>query len=237
MATTEPIAPAKNGHVHDEEKGLYRTTTGVTMSPELFEKLYLTPKVPHVGDYNRRFANPTALGFVGFVISAFTFSVVLMGWGGATGFSPVVGIFFFTGPVLLLFAMVFEWVMGNFFPMMVMGLFAVFWLSFGMLQLPTLGLALPYATEADPTGMSSPQYNAVIALYLLVWGFALFTFFIFTCKINAVFASIFGLVTTACWVLSGAYWKVTKGEFEMAGRLQTVSPGYPSELDVRKETD
>lgn len=68
MATTEPINAAKNGDiraVHDEEKGLYRTTTGVTMSPELFEKLYLTPKVPHVGDYNRRFANPTALGFVG----------------------------------------------------------------------------------------------------------------------------------------------------------------------------
>ena len=51
--------------VDDEEKGLHRTQTGVTMSPELFEKLYLTPKVPHVGDYNKRFANPTALGFVG----------------------------------------------------------------------------------------------------------------------------------------------------------------------------
>jgi hypothetical protein len=51
--------------VVDEEKGLHRTQTGVTMSPELFEKLYLTPKVPHVGDYNKRFANPTALGFVG----------------------------------------------------------------------------------------------------------------------------------------------------------------------------
>jgi len=35
------------------------------------------------------------------------------------------GIFFFVGPVLLIFAMVFEWIMGNFFPMMVMGLFAV----------------------------------------------------------------------------------------------------------------
>lgn len=160
--------------------------------------------------------------------------MVLMGWGGATGFSPVVGIFFFTGPVLLLFAMVFEFILNNFFAMNVMGLFAVFWLSFGMLQLPTLGLALPYATEADPTGMSSPQYNAVIALYLLVWGFALFTFFIFTCKINVVFASIFGCVTTACWVLSGAYWRVTKGDFEMAGRLQTVS-FLPS--DIMRETN
>ncbi|KAK4442571.1 hypothetical protein QBC34DRAFT_444075 [Podospora aff. communis PSN243] len=220
MAATTTITNNGVSALHDEEKGLYRTQTGVTMSPELFEKLYLTPKVPHVGDYNQRFANPTALGFVGFVISTFTFSMVLMGWGGATGFTPVVGIFFFVGPVLLLFAMVFEWVMGNFFPMMVMGLFAVFWLSFGMLQLPTLGLAAAYATADDPTGFTSPQYNAVIALYLLVWGFALFTFFIFTCKINAVFASIFLCVSTASWVLSGAYWKVSSGDFDMAGKLQ-----------------
>jgi len=68
MATVAPEPAATNGGIRvvgDEEKGLYRTQTGVTMSPELFEKLYLTPKVPHVGDYNRRFANPTALGFVG----------------------------------------------------------------------------------------------------------------------------------------------------------------------------
>lgn len=39
---------------------------------------------------------------------------------------------------------IFEWIMGNFFPMMVMGLFSVFWLSFGLLQLPTLQLAAAY---------------------------------------------------------------------------------------------
>jgi len=39
MATTTTTAarPATNGI--DEEKGLNRTTTGVTMSPELFEKV------------------------------------------------------------------------------------------------------------------------------------------------------------------------------------------------------
>lgn len=34
--------------------------------------------------------------------------------------------------------MVFEWIMGNFFPMMVMGLFVVFWLSFGLLLVVAL---------------------------------------------------------------------------------------------------
>ena len=136
--------------------------------------------------------------------------------------------------------------MGNFFPMMVMGLFAVspfpnpikkktlpipsttpsnlfqqvFWLSFGCLQLPTLQLGASYASTADPSGYGSPEFNATVALYLIVWGFALFTFFIFTCKINAVFAAIFLLVSTAAWVLSAAYWKVSQGEFEAAGKIQ-----------------
>lgn len=218
MATTHD----RNGLVEDIEKGehITRTQTGVTISPELFEKLYFAPKTPHVGDYNRRFANPTALGFVGFGISASTFAMVLMGWGGASGLTPVAGIFFFTGPVLLTFAMIFEWVMGNFFPMMVMALFDVFWLSFGVLQLPTLQLGAPYATDADPTGTAAPAFNAGVALYLIVWGFALLTFFFFTLKINAVFASIFGLVTAAAFVLSGAYWKVSQGEFDDALKLQ-----------------
>lgn len=128
--------------------------------------------------------------------------------------------------------MVFEWIMGNFFPMMVQGLFAVFWLSFGMLQLPTLQLGAPYATPEDPSGLASREYNAVVALYLIVWGFALFTFFIFTCKINAVFASIFLLVSVASWVLSGAYWNVSWGNYEAASQLQKVCP--PSACATRR---
>jgi uncharacterized protein len=125
--------------------------------------------------------------------------------------------------------MIFEWIMGNFFPMMAMGLFGAFWLGFGMLQLPTLQLGAPYATESDPTGLSSPEYNAVIAMYLIVWGFALFTFFIFTCKINAVFAAIFLLVTVAAWILSAAYFKVSWGDYDGATKLQKVStfPPHP----------
>jgi len=104
----------------DAEKGEFnlthtQTTGGMTISPELFEKLYLTPKVPHVGDSYKRFANPTPMGFMGFVISTFTFAMVLMGWGGASGLSGVAGIFFFVGPLLLTLATIFEWIMGNFF--------------------------------------------------------------------------------------------------------------------------
>jgi len=127
--------------------------------------------------------------------------------------------------VLLILTTIFEWIMGNFFPMMVCGLFAVFWLSFGMLQLPTLGLAAPYSADGTDaiTGGASKEYNAVIALYLLVWGFALFTFWIFTLKTNSVFALIFLFVTLGAWVLSGAYWKVSTGDYDQARKLQKVS--------------
>ncbi|RVX65992.1 hypothetical protein B0A52_09918 [Exophiala mesophila] len=203
-----PLAPAMS-------------SSAISMSAEVFEKLYMTPKTPRVGDNLRRFANPTPLGFMGFVIAAITFSMVLLGFGGASGLSPVVGIFFFTGPVLLVLATVFEWIMGNFFPMMAFGALSVFWLSFGLLQLPTLGLSTPFDSAAGTAdGALSKEYNAAIALYLLVWGFALFTFFILSTKTNLGLVSIFVFVTTGAFLLSGAYWKVSTGDYATAKTLQ-----------------
>lgn len=125
---------------------------------------------------------------------------------------------------MLILALIFEWIMGNFFSMMVMGLFAVFWLSFGVLQLPTLGLAAAYSSTGDSMaeGLASKQYNAVVALYLLVWGFALLTFWVFTLKTNMVFAGIFLFVTIGDFVLCGAYFKVSTGDYGQAAKLQKV---------------
>jgi uncharacterized membrane protein YwzB len=93
-----------------------------------------------------------------------------------------------------------------------------------MLQLPTLGLAATYSSTGDAAaGAVSKEMNAVIALYLLVWGFALGTFWLFTIRINLVFAGIFGFVTVGVWVLSGAYWALSNGNFDKALKLQKVS--------------
>ena len=144
------------------------------------------------------------------------------------------GIFFFTGPVLLLLTTIFEWIMGNFFSMMACGVFSVFWLSFGMLQLPTLELASPYSSDrADSTvSATSSSYNAVIAVYLVVWGFALFTFWIFTFKTNVVFVLIFIFATVGVWVLSSSYWKLSAGKYEQARSWQKVS-FFPVQLSSR----
>jgi uncharacterized protein len=49
------------------------------------------------------------------------------------------------------------------------------------------------------------------------------TFFIFTLKTNIVFAGIFFFVTLGAWILSGAYWNVSTGNYGRAMDLQKVS--------------
>ncbi|CAG8979934.1 hypothetical protein HYALB_00013518 [Hymenoscyphus albidus] len=227
MSSTNGATQRKVGDdVSYEEAGIHpisqvKSAGALTLSPELFEKLYLTPKTANTGDLRRRFANPTPLGLMGFVISALTFASVLMGWGGATSLVGVVGIFYFTGPVLLLLSCIFEWIMGNFFSMLVMGMFGVFWLSFGLIQTPSWGIAASYSATGDAVeGAASQGYNAAIALYLMFWGFWLFTVFCFALKTNVVFAAIFFFAFVSNFVLSGAYWRVSTGDFEAAGRLQ-----------------
>ena len=108
--------------------------------------------------------------------------------------------------------------------MIVMGMFSVFWLSFGVLQTPSWGIAAAYsATGDEAAGAASVGYNAAIALYLMVWGFWLFTTFIFTLKTNTVFALIFLCAFLSSFIIGGAYWKVSTGEYAMAMRLQKVS--------------
>lgn len=131
--------------------------------------------------------------------------------------------FLFTAPVLQVLSVVFEWIMGNFLPMMVYGLFAVFWLSLSFTQLPTLRLASAYSpTMSEAEGLASKQFNATLAIYLCVWGFGLLMFTVFTLKTNIVYFTVFLWVTIAAWLLSGSYWKASAGDPDYALRLQKV---------------
>lgn len=72
MASKSTAATESIGHVSDPDRidqkpGLAHTSTNISLSPELFEKLYLAPKVPHAAENVGRFANATPLGFLGYV--------------------------------------------------------------------------------------------------------------------------------------------------------------------------
>ncbi|KAN0067440.1 GPR1/FUN34/yaaH family domain containing protein [Elaphomyces granulatus] len=196
-----------------------------TLSPEIIEKLHSISRVEERND-KRTFANPSALGLMGFVLTDTTLAMVLMGWGGASSAASVVGIFFFTGPVLLLLSTIFEWIMGNFFTMMVNGYLCVFYLSLGIVELPSAGIAASYSTAGNATdGSFSIGYNMGLSLYTIALGSALLTFFLFSLRINVVLALIFSGAAAACYILSAAYWNTSVADLDLAMRLQHIAGG------------
>jgi hypothetical protein len=96
-----------------------RTAGSISISPELFEKLYLSPPNKVKGELRKTFANPTPLyvivrdtclpwtnkthsAIVGFLLSLFPLSMTLMGWRGAGGNGAAsTGWYFFAGGLLM----------------------------------------------------------------------------------------------------------------------------------------
>lgn len=79
----------ENGLEREETRDMalnrLKSSSTVMMSPELFEKLYLSPQTSVKGDLRKTFANPTPLGLLGFVLGLTPLSCTLMGWRGAGG--------------------------------------------------------------------------------------------------------------------------------------------------------
>lgn len=70
-------------HTSQEALRKIRTANTINISPELFEKIYLSPQNKVKGDLRSTFANPTPIGLLGFVLSLSPLACELMGWRGA----------------------------------------------------------------------------------------------------------------------------------------------------------
>jgi hypothetical protein len=75
-------------HSSDEAlNNLNRTNTFLSITPEMFEKLYLSPKTQIRGELRQTFGNPTPVALLGFSVALMPLSIELMGWRGASGLS------------------------------------------------------------------------------------------------------------------------------------------------------
>ena len=72
---------------HDSGTALHKIKTAgsISISPALFEKLYLSPENRVKGELRKTFANPTPLALVGFLLALTPLTCDLMGWRGAGG--------------------------------------------------------------------------------------------------------------------------------------------------------
>ena len=107
-------------HTSDEALNKIRTAQSVTMTPELFEKLYLNPQNKVAGDLRIKFANPTPVGLLGFLLAGSPLACAMMGWRGAGGGgAAMVAVYYFVGGFLMSLGGILEFFLGNTFSFVV----------------------------------------------------------------------------------------------------------------------
>ncbi|KAL9595355.1 MAG: hypothetical protein Q9179_005018 [Wetmoreana sp. 5 TL-2023] len=159
-----------------------RTAGSVNISPEMFEKLYLSPETRVKGELRKTFGNPTPIALVGFLLSLTPLSCDFMGWRGAGGNGAAsTGVFFFFGAMLMILGAIGEWIVGNTFPCVVFGTFGAFWSAFGATLVPWFNAYGAYVTDptvaatqmgnpGNPAGLQVPAFNASFAFFLVFMG-------------------------------------------------------------------
>jgi len=220
-----------SGMSHEQMLSRIRTAGSISMPPDLFEKIYLSPENRVKGDLRKTFANTTPLAILGFLLSLSPLSADLMGWrgtGGAGVGAAGIGTYFFFGGLLMILGAVGEFILGNTFPFVVFGSFGAFWLSFAATLQPFYGAWGAYAT--DPTnaasGLENPAFYASFAFFLLAMALLCLIYLICSIRTNIAFFIIFLTLTIAFGCLSGSYWQVANGNTALAGTLQKTGGAF-----------
>ncbi|KAK5127783.1 hypothetical protein LTR85_004899 [Meristemomyces frigidus] len=207
-------------HNMDTENALrkIRTTGSLSISPELFEKIYLSPQNKVAGDLRKTFGNPTPLALVGFLLSLSPLSCILMGWRGSGGSGASdIGAYLFFGGLLMILGSLGEWVIGNTFPFVVFGSFGAFWLTFAATLQPFYNAYGAYSTTANPAdGLTTVGFNASFAFFLVFMGVLVTIYMICALRTNVVFVMIFATLIPAFACLAGAYWNLALGNSQYA---------------------
>lgn len=202
-----------------------RTTGSLSISPELFEKIYLSPQNRVAGELRKTFGNPTPLALAGFLLSLTPLSCILMGWRGSGGSGASdTGVYFFFGGLLMILGSVGEWIIGNTFPFVVFGSFGAFWLAFGATLQPFYNAYGAYSTTGVVAeGLQEPAFNASFAFFHLFMGLLCFIYMICALRTNVVFFLIFLTLVPAFGCLAGAYWHLALGNTATASTLQVAA--------------
>lgn len=88
----------------------------VTLSPEQYERAFFQPSAPRHGDAAKRFANPTLLGLMGFLIPYTSTVLILLGLRGAVppySLAGLSGDYYFLGAIAMNLAGLAEFILGN----------------------------------------------------------------------------------------------------------------------------
>ncbi|KAK4996138.1 hypothetical protein LTR66_004195 [Elasticomyces elasticus] len=139
---------------HDVEaqpSRLHREATIATLSPEMFEQVYLAPKTVTRGELRHTFGNPTPLAVVGFCIALTPLSIELMGWNAAGGQTATVGANWWFGGMLLILSGIGEFILGNTFPSVVFTSYGCHFLTFASTYTPSFAAISSFNSDGSQT--------------------------------------------------------------------------------------
>ncbi|KAE9363150.1 hypothetical protein N431DRAFT_357090 [Stipitochalara longipes BDJ] len=215
-----------------------RTAGSISISPELFEKIYLSPQNAVKGDLRKTFGNPTPVALLGFLLSLSPLSCDLMGWRGSGGNGAAgIGSYYFFGGLLMVVGGFLEFILGNTFPFVVFISFGAFWLTFAATLQPfyyAYGSYAPTPTDPESAGMSTVGFTASFGFFLVFMGVLCFIYLICSLRTNVVFVVIFFTLVIAFGLLSGAYWQIANAlgdggdpaTLALAHRLQVAAGAF-----------
>jgi len=211
---------------HDSETALrrIRTAGSISISPELFEKIYLSPKNRVSNNIRSTVGNPTPVALCGFLLSLTPLSNVLLGWRGAGGGGAAeVGVYYFFGGLLMVLGGFLEFVLGNTFPFVVFSSFGAYWLTIGATLTPYFNAAAAYDPTHPFQASSNPTYNATYAYFNVYMGVLCFLYMVVAVRTNIVFVLIFLSLVLAFACLSAYYFEIAQGTVNL--QLQHAAGG------------
>ncbi|OBT84462.1 hypothetical protein VE02_06454 [Pseudogymnoascus sp. 03VT05] len=214
------------GHTHTEIQGdtlrRIQTAGSFVITPEIFEKMYLTPPNKVKGDLRLKFANPTPLQVFPeqsqpILPSLTPLCCALMGWRGAGGGGAAeIGSYYWFGGALQLIAGVLEFFLGNTFPFVVLTSFGGFFLSFATTLTPSFNASAAYGTDVE-------QFHATFGFFPLFMGLLCVFYFICSLRTNIVFATIFFFLVAALGLLTAGHWQIAQGNADLAANIDIAA--------------
>ncbi|KAF2806037.1 uncharacterized protein BDZ99DRAFT_510945 [Mytilinidion resinicola] len=203
----------------------------VTLSPELFEKYYLSPQTPVHGSLRKTFANPTPLAVLGLAMALTPFSCDVMGWRGAGGNGAAsIGSYYFMGGMLMVIGSIGEWIMGNTYPFVLFGAYGGFWLSFAATLTPSLGAyghySAAYSAAHPSAGLDDPAFAASFGFFLLAMAVLSLLFALGTLRLNICLMVVEWGLTLCFSLLTAAFWQLARGNAGVAGKCLTAGGAF-----------
>ncbi|KAL5113253.1 hypothetical protein ACEQ8H_008880 [Pleosporales sp. CAS-2024a] len=207
------VSPTRTAdtHLDSEEKLRYELAKTVTLTPELYEKLFISPKTAVAGSLPTTFGNPTPIGVLGFSVSVLPLACAFMGWRGSGGLAvATTGPTIWFGGVLLFLAGIGEFLLGNNFPMIVFLAYGAHLMAYATTFIPLVNAIGFFNPDGSGIGSPGAKNQSSPSMYLIAMSILSFIFLLGALRVNGVFVLIFMFVTIGFGLGSGAFFHLAK---------------------------